>query len=340
MRLVVLGGTRFVGRAICNAAQRRGYDVVVFNRGRSGPPPSGARAVRCDRTMVSDLRSLAKLIDERGGADLIVDPACYAPSHALMSARILKDVAPEYAVVSTVTAHSEWPEKPVESGSSSYDTGITDGPSDDASLYGRLKAGVERAVETIYGEINTLVVRPGIVLGPHEDLGRLPDYLRRASRGNGFVVGGTPDTWFQYVDVRDLAEFVLTCGETGRPGRYDVVTRPGEYTWRDFADTVADVAGGTPVFVPDDRLLAADVEPWRGLPLWAPASPQTAGLWAVDGQAAYDYGFRARPLQETVADTWSWLQKEGPDWEPTARVAVRGIDPEVEEDLLREAQAL
>ena len=228
MRLVVLGGTRFVGRAICNAAQRRGYDVVVFNRGRSGPPPSGALAVRGDRTMVSDLRNLAKLIDERGGADVIVDPACYAPSHALMSARILKDVAPEYAVVSTVTAHNDWPQKPVESGSSIYETGITDGPSQDASLYGRLKAGVERAVETIYGEINTLVVRPGIVLGPHEDLGRLPDYLRRAARGGGFVVGGTPDTWFQYVDVRDLAEFVLTCAETGRPGRYDVVTQPGE----------------------------------------------------------------------------------------------------------------
>ncbi len=182
MRLVVLGGTRFVGRAICSAAHKRGYDVVVFNRGRSGPPPAGALAVRGDRTMISDLRDLGKLIDERGGADIIIDPACYAPSHALMSARILKDVAPSYAVVSTVTAHSQWPAEPVEASSPTYDTGITQGPSDDVAIYGRLKAGVERAVETIFGEINTLVVRPGVVLGPHEDLGRLPDYLRRAAR--------------------------------------------------------------------------------------------------------------------------------------------------------------
>ncbi|MBK6764098.1 MAG: NAD-dependent epimerase/dehydratase family protein [Micrococcales bacterium] len=337
MRLVVLGGTRFVGRAICAAAHRRGYDVVVFNRGQSGPPPSGALAVRGDRTMISDLRQLAKMIDDRGGADLIIDPACYAPSHALMSARILKDIAPGYAVVSTVTAHRQWPAEPVESGSPIYDTGITEGPSTDMMLYGRLKAGVERAVETIFGEINTLVLRPGVVLGPNEDLGRLPDYLRRSARGDGFVVGGSPDMGFQYVDVRDLAEFVLTCAETGRPGRYDVVTPPGQYTWGDLAGSVAEVTGGTPVFVSDDDLVAAGVEPWRGLPLWVPAAPDNAGLWSVDGRAAFDYGFAPRPLAQTVADTWTWLQKEGLDWEPTSRAAVHGIDPQTEQELLAAA---
>ena len=338
MRLVVLGGTRFVGRAICSAAQKRGYDVVVFNRGRSGPPPAGALAVRGDRTMISDLRDLAKLIDERGGADIIIDPACYAPSHALMSARILKDVAPSYAVVSTVTAHSQWPAEPVEASSPTYDTGITQGPSDDVAIYGRLKAGVERAVGTIFGEINTLIVRPGVVLGPHEDLGRLPDYLRRAARGGGFVVGGTPEQGFQYVDVRDLADFVLTCAETGRPGEYDVVTRPGEYNWGDFAGAIADVTGGRPVFIPDEALLAAGVTPWRGLPLWSPEDAEVKGLWSVDGQAAFDFGFSPRPLHDTVAQTWEWLQKEGPDWTPTSRASVYGIDPEVERRLIAAAQ--
>ena len=334
MRLVVLGGTRFVGRAICAAAHRRGYDVVVFNRGHSGPPPAGALAVRGDRTMISDLRDLAKLIDERGGADIIIDPACYAPSHALMSARILKDVAPSYAVVSTVTAHSQWPALPVEASSPVYETGITQGPSDDLTLYGRLKAGVERAVETIFGEINTLVLRPGIVLGPHEDLGRLADYLRRAADGSRFVVGGNPDTWFQYVDARDLAEFALTCAETGRPGHYDVVTHPGAYTWGDFAGAVAEVTGGKPVFVADEELLEAGVQPWRGLPLWAPRTPENESLWAVNGDAAMDFGFAPRPLLETVADTWTWLQKEGPEWAPTSRAAALGLDPDLEQQLL------
>lgn len=334
MRLVVLGGTRFVGRAICNAAHRRGYDVVVFNRGRSGPPPPGALAVRGDRTMISDLRDLAKLIDGRGGADMIIDPACYAPSYALTSARILKDVAPSYAVVSTVTAHSQWPAEQVESSSPIYETGITQGPSDDAQLYGRLKAGVERAVETIFGEINTLVVRPGVVLGPHEDLGRLPDYLRRAARGGGFVVGGDPRAWFQYVDVRDLAEFILTCAVTGRPGRYDVVTRPGDYTWGDLAGVIAEMAGGRPVFIPDGRLREAAVLPWSGLPLWLPEDADTKGLWSVNGEAAFDFGFSPRPLHDTVADTWKWLQTEGSDWVPTSRAAVTGIDPDVEQQLI------
>jgi nucleoside-diphosphate-sugar epimerase len=333
MRLVVLGGTHFVGRAICDAAVSRGYDVVVFNRGKSGPPPRGALAVRGDRTMVADLRGLAKLIDDRGGADIIIDPACYAPSHALMSARILKDIAPSYAVVSTVTAHKDWPALPVEASSPTYETGITEGPSTDMAMYGRLKAGVERAVETIYGHINTLIVRPGIVLGPHEDLGRLPDYLRRASAGK-FVVGGSPDRAFQYVDARDLAEFIMICAETGRPGSYDVVTRTGAHTWGDVAAAVAKATGGTPVFIPDEVLLEAGVQPWSGLPLWLPESPENASVFAVNGDAAVEYGFTPRPLEQTVADTWEWLQEEGPEWEPTSRASVTGIDPEVERELL------
>lgn len=333
MRLIVLGGTHFVGRAVCDAAYRRGYDVVVFNRGKSGPPPRGSLAVRGDRTVVADLRALARLVDDRGGADIVIDPACYAPSHALMSARILKEVAPSYAVVSTVTAHTDWPRYPVEASSQTYETAITEGPSADIASYGRLKAGVERAVETIYGHINTLIVRPGIALGPHEDLGRLPDYLRRAQNGR-FVVGGSRDRAFQYVDARDLAEFMLLCAETGRPGSYDVVTEPGAHSWGEFADAVGTATGGTPVFVTDQALLEAGVEPWRGLPMWLPDGPDTAGAFTVNGQAAFDYGFVPRPLQQTVSDTWEWLQEEGPEWVPTSRAAVVGLDSEVQARLL------
>lgn len=337
MRLVVLGGTHFVGRAVCEGAYQRGYDVVVFNRGHSGPPPRGAFAVRGDRSSISDLRALAKLVDERGGADIVIDPACYAPSFALLSARILKDVAPAYAVVSTVTAHTQWPAEPVCASSPTYDTNITEGPSDDPMRYGPLKAGVETAVRTIFGDINTLVVRPGVVLGPYEDLGRLPDYLRRAARGGPFLMGGSASTPFQYVDARDLADFILSCAQSGRPGEYDVVTPAGKYTWGDFAQAVANVAGGSPVFVDDQLLIDAGVRPWQGLPMWVPGDELLPGLWAVDGSAARDFGFDDRPLEQTVADTWTWLQKQGDDWAPTARMAVTGVDADVEMDLLRKS---
>jgi len=333
MRLVVLGGTRFVGKAICQAAYRRGYDVVVFNRGKSGPPPRGALAVRGDRTTIADLRALARMVDDRGGADIVIDPACYAPSHALMSARILKDVASSYAVISTITAHKDWPAQPVDAASPTYDTAITEGPNTNMALYGRLKAGVERAVAAIYGDMNTLVLRPGVVLGPFEDLGRLPDYLRRAAQGE-FVMGGDPARAFQYVDVRDLAEFTLLCAETGRPGAFDVVTARASHTWSDLGSALTATTGGTPVFVDDERLLAAGVEPWRGLPLWLPQDSEHAAVFDVDGGMAQDSGFVARPLQQTVADTWSWLQEEGPDWQPTSRAAVTGLDPDVEKALL------
>lgn len=333
MRLVVLGGTRFVGRAICVQAKRRGHDVVVFNRGRSGPPPPGALAVRGDRTSLSDLRDLARMIDQRGGADIVIDPACYAPAHALMSARTLREIAPSYAVISTITAHPAWPTEPVNASSPVYETAITSGPSDDVARYGPLKAGVERAVETVFGEVNSLILRPGVILGPWEDVGRLPDYLRRASQGARFVVGGRHDRGFQYVDVRDLADFLLDCAQGGLPGRYDLVTRPGEYTWGEFGNAVGAVTGAKPVFVADEVLQAAGVEPWRGLPLWMPDSEETAGIWAASPQTAMDVGFIARPLTETVADTWRWLQ-EDPEWRPTSRLAVSGLDPLVEAALL------
>ena len=192
---------------------------------------------------------------------------------------------------------------------------------------------MERAVETIFGEINTLVVRPGIVLGPHEDLGRLPDYLRRAAGGRRFRAGGRARTaWFQYVDARDLAEFTLTCAETGRPGpvRRGHPSRratPGATSATPWHEVDRWPAG---VRRRSSELLEAGVAPWRGLPaVGAPAARQR-GLWQVNGQAALEYGFAPRPLLETVADTWTWLQKEGPDWTPTSRAAVFGIDPGVE----------
>lgn len=150
-------------------------------------------------------------------------------------------------------------------------------------------------------------------------------------------MGGFPTTPFQYVDARDLADFVLTCAQTGRPGEYDVVTPAGKYTWGDLANAVAEVAGGKPVFVEDDVLIEAGVEQWRGLPMWVPQTEQLPGLWAVDGSAAREFGFDDRPLVQTVADTWTWLQKQGADWAPTARMSVTGVRPEVEEMLLRSA---
>ena len=292
MRLVVLGGTRFVGHAICSAAQQHGLDVVVFNRGRSGPPPPGALAVRGDRTWMLDLRELAKLIDNRGGADDVFR------SRLLRAvARVAERADPQGRGAELrrgVDSHG--PHSVARAAGGSVVPGFRD----------RDHAGAQRrhdGLRPAQGRCGTSGgdhlrgdQHPGRATGhcarPARGSSRkLPDYLRRAARGGGFVLGGEPGSGFQYVDVRDLADFMLTCAETGRPGRYDVVTRPGEYTWGDFGNAVARVAGGRPVFIDDQRLLEAGVAPWRGLPLWVPQQPDNEALWQVNGQAALEYGF-------------------------------------------------
>ncbi|GAA2124420.1 NAD-dependent epimerase/dehydratase family protein [Kitasatospora saccharophila] len=337
MRILVMGGTWFLGRAVVNGALARGWEVTTFTRGRSGVPVAGAVAVHGDREQPSDLTALAA----HGPWDAVVDTSAseLAPRTVLDGAKVLAPQAQRYVYISTVSAYRGWPDEPL-----SVESEVLDGPPDADADYGRLppdwtgpdyyygrqKAGAERAVLAAFAD-RASVLRPGVILGPGEYVGRLPWWLRRAERGGAILAPGGPARTIQPADVRDVAQFALDQAAESGLQIHNVTAPLGRETWGGFLDACLRTTGSTGrlVWAPDEVLLNAGVQQWTELPLWR----THAGAWAVDSSTAFAAGFRSRPLVETVADTWAWLQ-QGNLPVPHPRWAEHGIDPAKETSIL------
>ncbi|MGP4113617.1 NAD-dependent epimerase/dehydratase family protein [Streptomyces sp. 4N509B] len=333
MRILLLGGSWFLGRSIAQQALGRGWEVTAFSRGRSGRHADGVRAVRGDRTSTDDLERLAA----EGPWDAVIDTssADFAPRRVLAGARALESAASRYVYVSTVNAYAGWPDEPLTEESRLLDAppdaddefGRERGP---AGWYGVQKAGSERAVRETFGEGRTVILRPGVILGPEEYVGRLPWWLMRARRGGTMLAPGDPTRGIQPVDVRDVASFALDRAAAEGGGAYNVAAR-GNETMADFlkACVAAVGGGGTLRWVPDEMLVRHGVKQWTELPLWRTAP----GVWAVDASAARAAGLDCRPLAQTVADTWTWLHSGGTPVEHP-RWTEHGITPEREAAIL------
>ena len=334
MRILVIGGTWFLGKSIAERALARGWDVSTFNRGRSGPDVEEAQAVHGDRTVRKDLERLAG----HGPWDAVIDTSSsdLAPCDVLLSTTALRDAARRWVHISTVSVYEEWPHQPLTDASPLLDCpadadetfGYT-GEDGSPTVYGFQKAGGERAVTEAFGQA-AVFLRPGVILGPGEYVGRLPWWLNRAKRGGRIVAPAPAGQRIQPVDVRDVAEFALDQAASTTSGGYNV-THPEGITFEGFLSeclTVTD-STGTPVWVAPEVLAEQGVKQWTELPLWR----TNAGVWAVDSAGAVAAGLRCRPVAETIRDTWAWLARDGrpvdhPRW------AEHGITPEKEAKIL------
>ncbi|MBT8226137.1 MAG: NAD-dependent epimerase [Dactylosporangium sp.] len=332
MRLLILGGTWFLGRTVAEAAIARGWQVTCFNRGRTGRDVPGAESVRGDRTVAADVARLA----DHGPWDAVVDTSVYEPPDVLLTAGALCGVVDQYVLVSTVSAYQRWPHEPVSEASPLWPSrpDAREADPDIAAMpvaygYGTLKAGCEQAVVQAYGDA-ALILRPGVVLGPYEYVGRLPALLHRAQRGGRMLAAGEPDQPIQPVDVRDLTEFTLNMIEAGKGGAFNVTAPHRHATYGGLIDACVQAAGSgaEPVWIPSRWLMDRGVRQWTEVPLWR--TPE--GTWAVDSSRAQAAGLACRPLRDTVSDTWNWLQIEQPV--PHERQAEHGMDPEREAELL------
>ncbi|MEV4199368.1 NAD-dependent epimerase/dehydratase family protein [Micromonospora globbae] len=331
-RLLILGGTWFLGRTLAETALSMGWKVTCFNRGRTGRDVPGTETVRGDRANPEDVRRLA----ERGPWDAVVDTSVYEPPDALLMARALHPVASRYVLISTVSAYRHWPHEPVDEASPLWPS-RPDARESDADIaampgpyaYGTLKAGCEQAVHEVYGDM-ALILRPGVVLGPYEYVGRLQTLLGRAARGGKMLAAGDPDQPIQPVDVRDLTDFTLSLIRDGVTGEFNVAAPHGHATYGDLLTACAQATGSAAhlVWVEAAWLADQDVRQWTEIPLWR----TPAGTWAVDASRARDAGLVCRPLLATVTDTWRWLQAEQPV--PHERQAEHGLDPAKEARLL------
>jgi 2'-hydroxyisoflavone reductase len=331
MDVLVLGGSVFLGRAVVNEALALGAAVTVFNRGRSGPTPDGAEQVTGDRTIAADLDQLR----ERH-FDVVVDTSGYVPADVAMSADLLAASSDRYAFVSSINAYPGWPEQADYPAGGTY-AGNPDATRDDVPAgydggqsYGWLKVGCELAVLRAFGAERTAILRGGSIVGPSDgQVGRLPWWIDRVSRGGEVLVPGPPDANVALIDSRDLARFALS----GAAGTFEA---PGPSTRDTRADLMAACVAATGAdvtltYVDEDWLAEQDVLAWTEVPLWAP-SARAPGVFAHHSESAEAAGLTWRPLVETVADTWAWQQTVAGGWAPSK--STPGLAPDRERDLL------
>ncbi|MEU1804711.1 NAD-dependent epimerase/dehydratase family protein [Streptomyces sp. NPDC019937] len=326
MRLLMLGGTEFVGRAVTEAALARGWEVTAFHRGRHAPPP-GVTVLRGDRTARGGLTAL-----ETGVWDAVVDTWSGAPSAVHDTARLLAGRVHHYAYVSTRSVYTH----PARAGLAEDGPVVEASPDDgDDTDYARAKRGGELAALAAFGD-RALLARPGLILGPYENIGRLPWWLTRIARGGPVLAPGPRTLPLQYIDARDLAAWLLDAAERGLGGPYNTVSPPGHTTMGELLETCVRVTGAAADlrWTDPDRILAADIAPWTDLPIWIPPGELHDTLHAADVSKAVAAGLRCRPVGETVADTWTWLRGLGGEAPQRADRPVVGLDPEKEAEVL------
>jgi nucleoside-diphosphate-sugar epimerase len=325
-RLLVLGGTGFVGPAVIDDARARGWDVTVFNRGNR-PAPGGVTVLRGDRTAPGGLTTL-----DDGGWDVAVDTWAAAPAAVRDASALLADRVDRYVYVSSRSVYRY----PMPAGAHE-DQPVVDASPDDGGdvAYARAKAGAETAAVAAFGD-RALLARAGLILGPREDVGRLPWWLGRIARGGRVLAPGPPDADVQFVDVRDLAAFMLDAAEGGLAGAFDLVCPVGHATLRDVLDACVSATGsGAELrWTTPDRILEAGVEPWTDLPIWLPPGEAHDAMHRSDVTKAVAAGLRCRPVVDTVADTWAWLETLDAPPAPPRDLPPVGLDADTEADLL------
>jgi 2'-hydroxyisoflavone reductase len=297
MKLLVLGGTKFVGRAAVDAALARGHDVTLFNRGETNPElfPE-AEKLRGDRG--KDLTAL-----EGRTWDAAIDPSGFVPHVVRSSAEALAESVGHYLFISSVSVYQDVSRPNDEE--SALEELEDDKPVDrlleDYSNYGALKVLCERAVaETMPGR-HTLV-RPGLIVGPHDPTGRFTYWPHRIARGGEVLVPGPPERTVQFVDVRDLAGWLIDLCERKVGGAFNAINEG--VSWQALVETCRDVAGSDAAFtyVDGDYLLEQGVGEWMELPMWL-QDPEAAGMHQTNVSRAIEAGLTFRPLTETVRGT-------------------------------------
>jgi 2'-hydroxyisoflavone reductase len=329
MRILILGGGRFVGRLCVMEAVARGHHVTVLNRGSQPPVCDQATALVGDRLAQGGHSALEGL-----SFDAVIDTWSGDAGAVRGAVDALRGRIGCYVFVSTVSVYdTDHAPRPVGEATPLLDPALVR----ETNRYAADKVASE--AEARKSGVPTLLARSGVILGPHESVpGRLPWWLRRMARGGPTLVPGPRHLSLQFIDGRDLARFLLDAAEKKMDGAVNLVSEPGHTTIGDLFETANEVAGGRAqlMWLDSDEVLRAGLKPWSELPLWIPPleSGQDHFVFSNDVSLAHSMGLRIRPAAQTISDTWSWLQACGDEaQEPPASV---GLSPDREARVLSE----
>ena len=326
MNVLIVGGSHFVGRAFVETARREGHDVTVLNRGLTGHAFEGVRHLRVDRT---DHDRFTQAVGNESW-DAVIDTWSGAPVEATFAASLLGLRSGHYGFVSSRSVY-QWP---IAVGSDeSHPTVDGDPQGDTADDYAKAKRGAELGVLATCPD--ALIARAGLILGPYEDVGRLPWWLSRMERGGRTLAPGPQSRPLQYIDARDLAAWMISSAQAHKGGIFNTASPPGHTTIGELLSAAREVTGSQAdlVWFTPEEIEAAGLAPWTELPIWLPPTGELAGLHDGDVRAAVKTGLHCRSIRETVEDTWAWLQTEGAAGQRSDRPTC-GLDPTREAELL------
>ncbi len=302
MRLLILGGTIFLGRHLVAAALARGHAVTLFNRGQHNPDLfPDVEKLRGDRTV-----SLDALADRSW--DAVIDTSGYVPRVVRLAAETLADRVDHYTFISSLSVYADTSRPGVDEAAP---VGRIDDPTTEeitGESYGPLKALCEQVAEAALPG-RSLVIRPGLIVGPYDPTDRFTYWPRRVAQGGEVLAPGHPGYKTQIIDARDLAAWTLDMVEARRVGVYNATGPATPLTLGEALDTSRTVSGSdaTVTWVDESFLLEQGVQPWTELPLWMPESdPAMAGFNRFSIDRALAAGLTFRPLADTVAATLAW----------------------------------
>ncbi|MDR6549770.1 NAD-dependent epimerase/dehydratase family protein [Paenibacillus qinlingensis] len=322
MNILILGGTKFLGRALAEEALAKGHEVTLFHRGLHD-----AHALPQARHILGDRNDdLSKLSGYEW--DAVIDTSGYQPESVTASTEILKHLAKQYTFISTVSAYADLKNAGLDE---TADVLRVEDAADPGQRYGALKAACEKVVEEAFPQ-RALIIRPGLIVGPNDASDRFTYWPARLKRGGHVVVPLPRERKLQFIDVRDLAAWTLALIEQGVTGTFHASGR--DYTMEELVNACWSRDNETKIiWVTEEFLIAQEVGPWMELPLWLP-SDSLIGMLQLNNSKAFQAGLKTRPLGETVRDTLAWDQSRDP---AAARLA--GLKPEREEQLLRDWEA-
>jgi 2'-hydroxyisoflavone reductase len=315
MKLLILGGTRFLGRHVVVAAQARGHEVTLFNRGNYSSEDLGpVESIKGDRH--TELHKL-----QRRSWDAVVDTSGLLPRAVKAAAEVLADEVERYVFVSSQNAYRDVSVPGIDE---TYPLAtLTDEQLDRANaidtsgqpayneLYGGLKALCEQAAEEVMPD-RVLIIRPGLIVGPYDYTDRFTYWPARVARGGEVLTPGRPERFIQFIDVRDLAEWTIRAIEQKATGAYNTHGVPNNITMQRLLDECKFVTQSDAQFtwVTEEFLLQENVAAWSELTLWLPeeAAPHLKGFMFVSPEKAIAAGLTFRPLSDTIKDTLTWYQ--------------------------------
>jgi 2'-hydroxyisoflavone reductase len=315
--MLVLGGTRFVGRAVVETAAARGHELTLFNRGQTNPELFPAvEKLRGDRS--SDLSALSGRT-----WDAVIDVAAYFPHVVQKAVQQLAPQVDRYLFVSSVSVYADQSVPQLEEAELEV---LSDPDDTTEATYGARKAACESVMRAAFADRAT-IVRPGMIVGPHDPTDRFAYWPRRVAEGGRVLAPGDPADPLQFIDVRDLADFIIHLIESGQGGVFNATGHP--IPFGAFLDACREVTRSDAelVWVPSEVLLAAGLDPWMGVPMWI-AAPGWEAASRVPIERALEAGLVFRPLRDTIAAAWK---------DQTPATLVTALPREREAEILRQA---